>query len=165
VTSPGEPMDELDTTILSGVKDMWATVDPMPAMLLEQIKFAVELEDVDLEVMRLTELDEPAAARGDEQSRLITFDSESLTIMVSIRPNPDGTIRVDGWLTPAGCHPIELRAGGRGGPELDRAAAAVSTVSDEDGRFVLDTVQPGLAQLVVRPDGTTRTVTTPAISL
>ncbi|MEV4318935.1 hypothetical protein [Actinocrispum sp. NPDC049592] len=155
-TAADEPMDELDTTILSGLKDMWGTVDPMPASLLDRIKFAVELENVDLEVMRLTELTEPAAVRGDaEQSRLITFDSETLTIMVSIRPNPDGTIRVDGWLTPAGCHPVELRAAG----------GDQTTVSDEDGRFVLDTIVPGLAQLVVRPDGTTRTVTTPAISL
>jgi hypothetical protein len=160
VTSPDEPMDELDTTILSGVKDLWSTVDPMPTTLLERIRFAVELENVDLEVMRLTELVEPAASRGDEQSRLITFDSESLTIMVSVRQNPDGTIRVDGWLTPAGCHPIELRT-----PNGGVATVELSTVSDEDGRFVLDTIPPGLAQLVVRPDGTTRTVTTPAISL
>jgi hypothetical protein len=155
MTSPDEPMDEHDTAILSGVKDLWSTVDPMPASLLDRIKFAVELENVDLEVLQLTELHEPAAARGDEQSRLITFDSETLTIMVSIQQNPDGTIRVDGWLTPAGRHPIELRASNGGG----------TTVSDEDGRFVLDTITPGLAQLVVRPAGTTRTVTTPSISL
>jgi hypothetical protein len=157
-------MDELDTTILSGVRDLWTTVDPMPTTLLDRIKFVTQLESsvldpFNFEVMRLTELHEPAAARGDEQSRLITFDSESLTIMVSIRPNPDGTIRVDGWLTPAGCHPVELRTNG------DLAGGQITTVSDEDGRFVLDLVTPGMAQLVVRPDGTTRTVTTPAISL
>ena len=154
MTSPNEPLDDVDRTILAGVKDFWTAADPMPASLLDRIKFAIELENVDIEVMRLTEL-QPAAARGDEQSRLITFDSESVTIMVSIRPNPDGTIRVDGWLTPAGRHPIELRSSGNG-----RA-----TVSDEDGRFVLDTIQPGLAQLVVRPTGSSRTVTTPSISL
>jgi hypothetical protein len=166
VTSPDEPMDELDTTILSGVKNLWTTVDPMPTTLLDRIKFAVELENVDLEVMRLTELTEPAAARGDEQSRLITFDSESLTIMVSIRQNTDGTIRVDGWLTPAGCHPIELRASNNGeGADSRTLTVLITTVSDEDGRFVLDTIPSGMAQLVVRPDGTRRTVTTPAIAL
>ncbi|MET0236245.1 MAG: hypothetical protein ABW224_16485 [Kibdelosporangium sp.] len=158
MTSPDEPLDDTDHSILAGVRDLWTTTDPMPVSLLDRIKFAIELENVDVEVLRLTEL-QPAAARGDEQSRLITFDSESVTIMVSIRPNPDGTIRVDGWLTPAGCHPIELRSSG------GTTGNGTATVSDEDGRFVLDTVQPGLAQLVVRPTGTTRTVTTPSISL
>lgn len=152
--SPDQPLDDTDRAILAGVKDFWATADPMPSGLLDRIKFAIELETVDLEVMRLTDV-QPAAARGDEQSRLITFDSESVTIMVSIRPNPDGTIRVDGWLTPAGRHPIELRTSETG----------MATMSDEDGRFVLDTIQPGLAQLIVKPTGTTRTVTTPSIAL
>jgi hypothetical protein len=158
LTSPDEPLDDVDRTILAGVKDFWTAADPMPASLLDRIKFAIELENVDIEVLRLTEV-QPAAARGDEQSRLITFDSESVTIMVSIRPNPDGTIRVDGWLTPAGCHPIELRSAG------SAMATETTTVSDEDGRFVLDTIQPGLAQLIVRPAGSSRTVTTPSISL
>ncbi|MET0134290.1 MAG: hypothetical protein ABW215_11920 [Kibdelosporangium sp.] len=155
MSSPNEPLDELDTRIMAGVKDLWEVADPMPAELTDRVKFVIELEKVDLDVMRVAELVQPAAARGDERSRLITFDSETLTIMVSIRPNPDGTIRVDGWLTPAGRHPIELRISGGGS----------ATVSDEDGRFVLDTITPGLAQLVVRPDGSTRTVTTPSISL
>ncbi|ALG07374.1 hypothetical protein [Kibdelosporangium phytohabitans] len=155
MTAPDEPLDGLDHAILAGVKDMWRQADPVPADLLDRIKFAIDLETVDLEVMRLTELARPAATRGDEQSRLITFDSETVTIMVSIRQNPDGTIRVDGWLTPAGRHPIELRTAG----------GTAATVSDEDGRFVLDPVCSGLVQLIVRPTGTTRTVTTPSISL
>jgi hypothetical protein len=160
MTSPDEPLDERDHTILAGVHDMWRRVDPLPADLLDRVKFAIELQTIelrtaDLDVMRLSEVHEPAAARGDEQSRLITFDSETVTIMVSIKPNPDRTIRVDGWLTPPGSHPIELRT--TDGP--------LTTVSDEDGRFVLDAVPSGLVQLIVRPTGTTRTVTTPSISL
>src|SRR3954470_24409845 len=101
-------MDIHDTEVLAGLRDLWSTLDPMPTELLDQIKFAVDLEHVEVEVTRMRAL-EPALARGDEQSRLITFDSDSLTIMVSIRANQDGTIRVDGWLTPAGRHPVELR--------------------------------------------------------
>jgi hypothetical protein len=133
---------------------MWHRLDPMPADLLDRIRFAIELETADFEVMRLTQLGAPAA-RGDEQSRLITFDSESVTIMVSIKQNADRSIRVDGWLTPAGRHPVELRT----------TTDPLTTMSDEDGRFVLDAVPPGLVQLIVRPTGTTRTVTTPSISL
>lgn len=155
MTAPDEPLDERDDAILAGVMDMWRRADPMPADLLDRITFAIALETTDLEVLRLTELPRPAGARGDEQSRLITFDSESVTIMVSIRQNPDRTIRVDGWLTPPGRHPIELRT----------ATGTSTTVSDEDGRFVLDRVCSGLVQLIVRPTGTTRTVTTPSISV
>ncbi|MFD1047449.1 hypothetical protein ACFQ1S_18840 [Kibdelosporangium lantanae] len=155
MTSPDAPMDTVDAEVLTGLRDLWSTVDPMPTGLLDQIKFAVDLEHIEMEVARQVPL-QPAMARGDdEQSRLITFDSDSLTIMVSLRTNHDGTIRLDGWLTPAGRHPVELRTDNQ-----DQA-----TVSDEDGRFVLDLVTPGMAQLVVRPDGTTRTVTTPTISL
>jgi hypothetical protein len=155
MTSPDEPLDELDDVILTRVNDMWRRLDPMPVDLLGRIRFALELETADFEVMRPAQVGAAAAARGDEQSRLITFDSDSVTIMVSIKQNPDRSIRVDGWLTPAGCHPIELRT----------TADPLTTVSDEDGRFVLDPVPPGLVQLIVRPAGTTRTVTTPSISL
>jgi hypothetical protein len=155
MTSPDEPLDERDNAILTSVRHMWHRLDPMPADLLDRIRFAIELDTADFEVMRLTELRAPAAARGDEQSRLITFDSESVTIMVSVKQNADRSIRVDGWLTPAGSHPIELRT----------TTGPLATVSDEDGRFVLDAVPSGLVQLIVRPTGTTRTVTTPSISL
>jgi hypothetical protein len=154
VNAHNEPLDDLDSVILSGIRDMWRTADPMPASLLDRVRFAVQLENVELEVLRLIET-QPAAARGDEQSQLITFDSDTLTIMVSVKPNPDGTIRLDGWVTPADRHPIELR--GTGG--------SVTTESDEDGRFVLDAIPQGMAQLVVRPNGTSRTVTTPSICL
>jgi hypothetical protein len=155
VTSPNAPIDSRDTEILTGLRDLWSTLDPLPPNLLDHIKFAVDLDHVDVEVARHVALQRAMARGDDELSRLITFDSDSLTIMVSLRANQDGTIRVDGWLTPAGRHLVELRTDNR-----DQ-----TTVSDEDGRFVLDPVAPGMAQLVVRPDGTTRTVTTPTIAL
>ncbi|RSM71452.1 hypothetical protein DMH04_43675 [Kibdelosporangium aridum] len=155
MTSPDEPLDEHDHAILAGVTEMWRRFDPMPVDLLDRVKFAIELETIDLEVMRASEVREPAAVRGDEQPRLITFDSESVTIMVGIKQNPDRSIRVDGWLTPAGRHPIELRT----------STGPMTTVSDDEGRFVLDAVPSGLVQLIVRPSGSTRTVTTPSISL
>jgi hypothetical protein len=151
----GDLLDEVDAMILAGIRELWSTVDPMPATLVERIQFAVELEDVDVEVMRVCEQQELVAARGDERTRLITFDSESLTIMVNVRPNKNGTIRLDGWLTPPACHPIELHTSD--GP--------IMTSSDDGGRFVVDDVPHGMTQLVVRPVAQTRTVSTPTISL
>jgi hypothetical protein len=83
-----------------------------------------------------------AAGRGRESSRTVTFDSENLTIMLSITPGGHDRIRLDGWLAPAGRHAVELRTSG--GPR--------ATTADHEGRFVLDDVPHGLAQLVVRPN-------------
>lgn len=151
----GDLLDEIDHELLKSLRELWTAVDPMPPTLVEQIKFAVELEDVDVEVMRVREEEQLAAARGDERTRLITFDSESLTIMVNVRPNKNGTIRLDGWLTPPASHSIELRTSD--GP--------IMTSSDDGGRFVVDDVPHGMTQLVVRPVAQTSTVSTPTISL
>ena len=49
----------------------------MPAELPERIRFLLAFRDLEIEVARLTaEQDELVAARGTEQSRTITFDSD-----------------------------------------------------------------------------------------
>ena len=156
VDPPGadEPLDELDLRLLAGVRELWSAADPMPAMLVEQIHFAIQLEDVDLEVMRIRE-EELASSRSTEQGRLITFDSESLTIMVNVSAESGGTIRLDGWLTPPDAHPIEIRT----------ASGPMATSSDVQGRFALGGVPHGMVQIVVRTPGRTRTVSTPAVEL
>ena len=150
----GEPLDELDTRLLAGVRELWSEADPMPPTLVEQIRFAIQLEDVDLEVMRIREA-ELATSRSTEQGRLITFDSESLTIMVNVSAESGGTIRLDGWLTPPDAHPIEIRT----------ASGPMATDSDVQGRFALGGVPHGMVQIVVRTPGRTRTVSTPAVEL
>lgn len=82
----------------------------------------------------------PAGVRGGEDSRTITFDSEILTIMISVSARDEHAVRVDGWLAPPGDHLVELRCGE--GAHVVRA--------DDQGRFVLDVVPRGLSQLVVR---------------
>src|SRR3954449_10629960 len=66
VEPPGadEPLDELDFRLLAGVRELWEDADPMPATLVDQIRFAIRLEDVDLEVMRIREQDRFAGARS-----------------------------------------------------------------------------------------------------
>jgi hypothetical protein len=150
----GEPLDALDIRLLAGVRELWTDADPMPPTLVEQIQFAIQLEDVDLEVMRIRE-EEPASSRSTEQGRLITFDSESLTIMVNVSTESGGTIRLDGWLTPPDAHPIEIRT----------ASGPMATSSDVQGRFALGGVPHGMVQIVVRTPGRTRTVSTPAVEL
>ncbi|MGH3488639.1 MAG: hypothetical protein ACRDP8_12110 [Actinopolymorphaceae bacterium] len=151
-----EPLDELDADILRTMRRVVGAVDPVPAGLVDRIQFALALDDIDAEMMRLHEESALAGVRGDEATRTVTFDSESLTIMVSIRPSAGDTVRLDGWVAPAAQHRVELRiVGGR------RLVTA-----DEQGRFVLDEVPRGLMQMAIRrASGSPESVVTPSIVL
>jgi hypothetical protein len=158
-----QPLDEIDDAILDELAVVDTLVDPPPADLDERVRFAIALRDVDAEVARLSE-DRlvPSGARDTERTRTITFDSENLTVMVTVVIRPDGRRRLDGWLAPAGPLRVELRtAGGRAaGQQRTRVVTA-----DDNGRFVLDDVRPGLAQLVVHPTEPGLTVVTPSVVL
>jgi hypothetical protein len=156
------PLDGADLAILDDVRAAFARADPMPADLAERIKFALLMHNLEDEVARLIEDEslQPLAARGVEQSRTITFDSASLTIMIRIESNANGTVRVDGWLAPPERRDIEMRTG----------SETLQAASDEQGRFAFPGVPSGTAQLVVRsalnrPDGRGRSVVTPALIL
>jgi hypothetical protein len=131
-----------DAELLDRLQAMWETNDPMPAGLIERVTFAIGLDDLDVEMMRLTEeILVPAGARGAEHVRTITFGGDSITVMVTVSQERPDSFRLDGWLAPAAALSIELR----------RTEASVSASSDEDGRFVFENVPPGLAQLVLHP--------------
>jgi len=156
------PPDEPDSRLLDSIRDMFQAADPMPADLPERIRFSLALRDLEVEVARLSEEDDqPAlAARGTEQSRTVTFDSDSLTIMIRIDANQDGTARVDGWLAPPQRRQIDMKTAGD----------PLSVTSDEQGRFAFAQVPRGTAQLIVRPADhgrgeAGRSVVTPALIL
>jgi hypothetical protein len=169
MTSPGEgvgssadqPLDDTDFRLLDGIREMFGVADPMPADLPERIRFFLALRDLEIEVARLAEEEDALAhVRGTEQSRTITFDSDSLTIMIRIDANRDGTARVDGWLAPPQRREVEMKT----------TAESLSVSSDEQGRFAFARVPRGMAQLMVRlagqgPDGAGRSVVTPALIL
>jgi hypothetical protein len=149
-------MSEADDAILGRLRGVYDRIDPPPPELDQRVLFALELANVDVEVSRLQE-ELLAGARSTERSRTITFDSESLTIMISIVDRSDGLARIDGWLAPAGPMRVELRLASR----PDTVVRA-----DDAGRFVFEGVAHGLAQLVVHPgDGVHRTIITPALTL
>jgi hypothetical protein len=154
-----EPLDEVDRAILDAIRERFQRADPMPADLPERIRFSLALRDLEAEVARLAAEQDPRAlaVRGAEQSRTITFDSDSLTIMIRIDANGDGTVRVDGWLAPSGRREVEMKT----------TAQRLCVVSDDQGRFALARVPRGMAQLIVRPGpgDTGRPVVTPALIL
>ncbi|MEU7524470.1 hypothetical protein AB0A74_01900 [Saccharothrix sp. NPDC042600] len=146
----GRQGDAEDLAVLRDVQALWEIADPMPPELTEVVEFALELAKADSEVLQAAVHQDLPAARGDERTRLVTFDGAGITVMVDIALSDDGTARVDGWLTPAAPHRVELRR--RGGP--------LEVTADERGRFAFDRVPRGMVQLVVHAD---RTVTTPVI--
>jgi hypothetical protein len=151
------PVDDLDLANLRRVREAFAAADPMPADLPERIRFALALTHLKAEVARIVAQEEEhaLASRGEEQSRTITFDSESLTIMIRIDLNNDGTVRVDGWLAPAQRREIQMKT----------EAAELAGAADEQGRFAFARVPRGAAQLVVQAAGSGRSVVTPVLVL
>jgi hypothetical protein len=147
-----------DGSLLLAVRDFFETVDPMPFDLPERIQFALALHDLEAEVTRMARTVDQTAqvARGAEESRIVTFDSDRLTIMIRIESNPDGTARVDGWLAPPQAHRVEM----------SMADESITAVADDLGRFVFHSVPRGTGRLIVRsPQAGANSVITPAVSL
>jgi hypothetical protein len=150
-TNPTNELDEeqmtdlmtaADAELFDRLQTMWEQADPVPSGLVERVTFAIGLDNLEFELMRLTEeVLVPAGARGAEQVRTITFGGESITVMVTVSQEGQGAFRLDGWLAPAAALSIELR----------RSEGSVTTTSDEGGRFVFEDVPGGLAQLVLHP--------------
>jgi hypothetical protein len=144
-----------DDALLAAVAAVLDAADPVPPGLVDRVRFAIELDDVDAELSRLVEMSSLVAARSEEFTRLVTFQGDTLTIMVTLEQRADGTTRIDGWLTPAACRRIEVRC----------PAGPRSTESDDTGRFSLDAVPAGTVRLVVHDPGGTHRVITPTIEL
>jgi hypothetical protein len=153
----GLPLDPSDFALLNSLRAYYDESDPVPDGLVERIQFELTLDALHAEVATLMQMDMAGAgvrSAETEAVRTITFTSESLTTMVTLTPQPDGTVRVDGWTAP----------GGRGGvvpPGVNAAPGAGirielllpdgprETHADDDGRFVFEDVPSGLAKFVV----------------
>lgn len=161
MTIPADlPLDGDDEAILDRLAGIYALLDPPPADLDERVSFAIALEDADAEVARLGAWQMAGSgARGTERIRTVTFDADSLAVMITVALRADGLVRIDGWLAPATALRVELRL-------LEPAPARVA-IADTAGRFVFDGVPHGIAQLLVDApaDETAPRVVTPAFSL
>lgn len=154
-----DPLDEIDELILAQVAAVHDLADPPPADLNLRVRFAIRLENSDIEIARLHD-DEliGTGARAADRTKTITFDADSLTIMVTISDSGSGHYRIDGWLAPADHLRVELRFSDTLGSGTGRS---YETDSDAGGRFVFGAVAPGLAQFTVHRDGGGSVVTPP----
>ena len=155
----GQPLDPSDFALLNSLRAHYDEHDPVPDGLVERIQFELTLDALHAEVATLMQMDMAGAGvrSATEAVRTITFTSESLTTMVTLTPQPDGTVRVDGWAAPGAGIRVELLL-----PDGPR-----ETQADDDGRFVFEDVPSGLAKFVVHvPRGEEfSTVITPTIEL
>jgi len=139
---PGRHREQLsDRDVLAMIRSMFDAADPVPPGLVDRIRFSVALADLEGELAWLSAEEAEGARGAPEESRTITFDSASLTIMIRIDSNPDGTVRVDGWLAPPQICRVEITLGDDG---------LITTDADADGRFAFPSVPRGTARLVVR---------------
>ena len=139
--APGQPLDDLDYEVLDGIRALFERVDPMPPDLPERVRLALALRGLETEVARLAVEEDSrlVGARGADQSRTVAFDSASLSIVVRIEENTNGSLRIDGWLAPPQPREIELQTSGE----------TLNVPSDGQGRFAFAEVPPGPARLVV----------------
>jgi hypothetical protein len=150
-----------DDDLLDHLADLWQRLDPAPADLAERITFVLGLEDLEVELMRITQANlSLAGARAEDQARTVTFSSDTLSVMVMINDLAVGGVRLDGWIAEGGGLQVGLRIDG----------SERTTAADDDGRFAFDAVPAGLTQLVFHPtEGARvrlpRSVVTPAIQV
>lgn len=137
-----EELDPSDHAILNSVRAYYDESDPVPDGLVQRIQFELTLDALQAEIATLTQLDLAATgARGTatEAVRTITFTGESLTTMVTLTPQENGTVRIDGWAAPGSGLRVEVLL-----PDGPR-----ETFTDDDGRFVFDDVPSGLAKFAL----------------
>ena len=110
----------------------------MPDGLVERIQFEITLDALHAELATLTQLDlatSGARSASTESVRTVTFTAETVTTMVTISPQPDGSVRVDGWVAPGAGLLVEvLLADGRAARTPTTTAASWSRTCRPDWR-------------------------------
>jgi hypothetical protein len=155
-----EQLDSADAALLNSLRAFYDEHDPVPDGLVERIQFELTLDALHAEIATLITMDLAASSvrsAATEAVRTITFTSESLTTMVTLTPQPNGTVRVDGWASPGAQLRVEVLL-----PDGPR-----ETYADSDGRFVFDDLPMGLAKFALHvPRGSEfATVLSPTIEL
>jgi hypothetical protein len=131
-----------ENDLLRHVRDAWSLADPVPPTLAERVLFAVQLEGLDVELAVLVEeLLVGTGARAEEAARTLTFESDNLTVTVTMSETFGGT-RIDGWIAPAKPLRVEVRR-----PDMP----SQEVFADDGGRFVIERVTSGTVQFVFHP--------------
>ncbi len=151
-----DDLDDLDARILERLDALHEQLDGPPPGFTDLMVFAVAAHGIDLELARLEQ--GALAARADEEvTRSLTFEADSLSVLVRVTDAGEDRVRLDGWLAPAERAVVELRHPG--------GAPVRSLSAGDDGRFVVEGLRRGLVQLVVRRGSGAAPVVTPTFEL
>ncbi len=142
------PMDREDEALLRELDRLLSSTDPVPGDLVERVQFALALDELHAEVAEMTRLSADAlAVRADPSveaaTTSLTFKTDAFTAMVTVTRTGDDRHRLDGWVAP----PVPLRVVAR------MQEGVLEVASDETGRFVVDGLPGGFAQLVFHHEG------------
>src|SRR4051812_45818970 len=142
-----QPLDHTDAAALGRVRELYDAADPVPADLVERVRFALALDEVFDEVARMNRVPLEAAGTRSEQvagtrTETLTFSADRLTAMVTVSRVRPGELRLDGWLAPPAGYRVRLRMHGGGSHE---------TVADDEGRFSFERLEDGFGQLSFHP--------------
>ncbi|WP_427384462.1 carboxypeptidase regulatory-like domain-containing protein [Janibacter sp. G56] len=153
---PMGPLDDVDDQILEQLRSVAAKVDPVPAGMTDDIKFALTARALQAEIAELELLGAGELVRSVDYTRAetLSFTSTGLTVMVTVTAVDSATVRIDGWVTGASVE-VEIREVGR----------ETRATPDEDGHFAARSVRRGMVQFVFHPTDGGRPVITPAVDL
>jgi hypothetical protein len=140
------PMDAVDVALLGELAQLLSAVDPMPDDLVERVQFSLALDEMYAEIASITRMEHDALAVRSEpvagtRTETLTFSADSLTAMVTVTRTGVEHVRVDGWVAPPTAMRVQLR--------MQEGTTQIDT--DESGRFVLDGLPEGFAQLSFHP--------------
>ncbi|SEE24804.1 hypothetical protein [Ruania alba] len=120
------------------MRGMWQRADPAPTGLVDSVIAAIAAEDLDAELLSLRPA-ELAGVRG-EGAQVLEFTSDSLTLVLRLGQDDDGSRRVDGWAE--GIREVALV-----NEEWSRTVQVSAA-----GRFEFDKVPSGPVRLRLRSD-------------
>jgi hypothetical protein len=141
---------EHDDALLDELRALADRVDPVPDRVNEGARAAWTWRTIDAELIALTrdsaieQQPEAALVRTTTGPRLLVFESKHISIELEVTSDPDQRLRLVGQLIP----PMRAEI------EVQHAAGALETESDQLGRFVIEGLSPGPARVRCRlPDG------------
>ncbi|ONI79946.1 hypothetical protein ALI144C_24825 [Actinosynnema sp. ALI-1.44] len=132
--------------VLDRLRVLCDEIDPVPDDLADTVGFALDHTNPGDEILRLV------ARHADDRSRVRVFDGPGRTVLIAVTESGAVTVRVDGWVVPAGACRVRLCT----------AAGVLEVSANASGRFTYDFVRRGPAKISFSGNGP---VSTPVLLL